>query len=188
MKLFLSNNFLFGIFLLLTICNCNRLQENNCDENIPIQLHKMQIQTRFLGEWKYYNSIWYSSQIDIKDNGTFVFYDHSCSGQNFTKGDWKLYGDTIVLSSYEVFRHIEEIDDASMSYKKNVEIVLLTKINKNKYIFTGLKKENVTPKITFPNDTIKIYFEKVLLCLKKDTLFCLDTYILIKRCNFYHIN
>ncbi len=190
MKLFLSNNFLFGIFLLLTICNCNRLQENNCDDKIPLQLHKMQIQTRFLGEWKYYNSIWYSSQIDIKDNGTFAFHDHSCTGQNYTKGDWKLNGDTIVLSSYEFFRQIEEINDTGITYKKNVEIVPLTKKNKYKYIFTGLKTENVITKITVHNynDTIKIYFDKVLFYLKKDTLFCLDTNILIKGCNFYHLN
>jgi hypothetical protein len=57
----------------------------------------------FVGEWKYNNTIWYSSELSLNKNGSFTFHDQSCYGQRFSQGQWTFVNGLISLTSFENF-------------------------------------------------------------------------------------
>jgi hypothetical protein len=88
------------------LTECDTKQSDNNTTEISIQPPLTQIQNKFTGEWKHDNTIWYTSELTIQDNGTFKFHNQGCYGKNFTEGQWTNNNGTIILSSFISFKRI----------------------------------------------------------------------------------
>lgn len=94
----------FALFLLVQ-CNVN----NNSKESKPASpLVPTKANNYFAGEWKYNNTIWYTSELLLNNNGTFTFHDQGCYGKQFTQGNWTAADDLVVLTSFERFKQNEQ--------------------------------------------------------------------------------
>ena len=130
-------NFILAFFGLFLLTQCNTKRE-------------------LAGEWKYTNSIWYSSELTLQDNGTFQFHDQGCNAQKFSRGKWTNANGIIQLTSFDAFKPKEQID-AVDSFP----------------VFPG------------PNDTIRVYLDKIQLQLKNDTLYCISSNKLPEEAKFH---
>jgi hypothetical protein len=54
--------------------------------------------TTIEGKWSYSNTIWSSSVLIFKSDGTFELHDQTCLGQIHTNGKWSGSGERTVLS------------------------------------------------------------------------------------------
>ena len=115
------------------------------------------------GEWKYINSIWYSSELTLQDNGTFKFHDQGCYGQKFSQGQWTNNNGIIQLTSFDTFKQKEHTETI-----KSTEVVDLKKpkrkLKKGEVEFTFVGFKDVPPPVMpGPNDTVRIYLDNVLI-------------------------
>lgn len=166
-------NFILAILMLSLLTECNTKQSNNTATDVPIQPPPTQTQNRLTGEWKYDNTIWYTSELTLQANGTFKFHNQGCYGQNFTEGHWTNINGAVLLSSYDTYKPVEEATTVTQPLIEKPA----KKRNRKKvgveFTFIGFKVVT-TSKLPGPNDTMRIYFDKVHLNLKGDTLYCAD--------------
>lgn len=141
-------------------CYCNSKQDNK--NTAPITK-----QNPFVGEWHFNNTIWHTSQLTLKSNGTFRFYSKGCSDQNFTEGKWIAAMNGIVLSSFDNYKPKEDSTKTTCYSKAAIPL------KKGTFILTSLP-ENIKVNYPEPNDTLKIYLKECLLFLNNDTLVCAD--------------
>lgn len=171
----------FALFLLVQ-CNVN----NNSKESksasllVPAKAHN-----HIAGEWKYNNTIWYTSELLLNNNGTFTFHDQGCYGQQFTQGNWTTTDGLIFLTSFESFKQKEQVDSANTTIQSNVK--RRGKTGKVEYIFTGFKNQNAIH-FTGPNDTLRVFFNNIQLQLRNDTLYCVGSNKLPEGAKFYRKN
>ena len=164
---------LLSVLLLLSRCGNTVVNKSDVAE-LPLQKYK----SAFVGEWKYDNTIWYCSELTIIANGSFIFHDHGCYGQNFTKGNWTVHADTLLLWS-----------DASFKPKDNSQSVLQkskAKKSDTSILYVGFKDDSLS-KFSSPDDTSFVCFEKVAFKLKNDTLYYLSSNDFLKEHNFYKL-
>jgi hypothetical protein len=105
--------------------------------------------------------------LTLYNDSTFKFHDQGCYGQNFTEGNWSCSKERIILSSFE-------------NYKQK------SKKSKSEFTFVNYKKA-VATFLPEPDDTIRIYFDKVNLKLSGDTLNYLDKNQLLKEHKFVRL-
>ena len=171
-----------GLFL-LTQCNTN--QDSNSAEQDLLPSTKTQTKSPLTGEWKYSNSIWYSSELTLQDDGTFKFHDQGCYGQKFSQGQWTNNNGTILLTSFDTFKQKEQTDTikpTEVADQKKTK----HKLNKGEveYSFVGIK-DVPPPVLPGPNDTVRIYLHKIQLKLSNDTLYCVGSDKLPEEAKFH---
>jgi hypothetical protein len=159
---------MLGLFLLIK-CSTKR-DSNNVTQTSSLPF-KTSLPNSLAGEWKYNNTIWYTSELTLRDNGTFKFHNQGCYGQTFTEGYWTDNMGAILLSSYDSYRPTEETKALTQSLNERPS--KKAKLKKGEYSFADFKEATLL-KILGPNDTIRVYFDKVQLNLKGDTLYCVD--------------
>ncbi len=164
---------------------CNTKTDSNSVAQVLSSSTKTLSENSLTGEWKYSNTIWYSSELTLQDNGTFTFHDQGCYGQKFSQGQWTNNNGTILLISFDSFKQKEQTDTI-----KSTEISDQKKTNRKlkkgevEYTFVGLK--NVPPPVLpGPSDTVRIYLNKIQLQLKNDTLYCVGSDKLPEGAKFY---
>jgi hypothetical protein len=180
-------NFISAFLGLLLLTHCNIKQESDRSAHILSASTKTQSGNPLTGEWKFSNTIWYSSELTLQDNGTFNFHDQGCYGQKFSEGQWKNNDGTIQLTSFDSFKpkelaevnKLDEVADQKMAKRK-------LKKGEVEYTFVGFK-DDTPPLIPGPNDTVRIYLDKVRLQLINDTLVCVGFYKLPEEAKFYRI-
>jgi hypothetical protein len=171
-----------GLFLLT---QCNPTQDNDSATDTLPSSTKTQSKNLLIGERKYDNSIWYSSELTLQDNGTFIFHDQGCYGQKFSQGYWTNNNGTLLLTSLDNFKQKEQ----SATNKTNQ--IANPKKTKPKF-----KKENTeysfvdfneAPLSVLPgsNDTVLVYLDKIQLQLRNDTLYCVGSNKLFEGARFY---
>jgi hypothetical protein len=96
-----------GLFLLT---QCNTKHDSNSATQILSPSTQTLTENPLTGEWKYSNSIWYSSELTLQDNGTFKFQDQGCYGQKFSQGQWTNYNGVIQLTSFDTFKQKEQTE------------------------------------------------------------------------------
>jgi hypothetical protein len=79
---------------------CKTKQENQKESTI-FSINK---QALLAGRWHYSNTIWYSAELMLGNDGDFSFYAQNCLGKTFTKGKWFKQNETIVLSSDNTYK------------------------------------------------------------------------------------
>ena len=171
-----------GLFLLT---QCNTKTDNDCVTQVLSSSAKTQSKKSLTGEWKYRNSIWYTSELTLQHNGTFKFHDQGCYGQRFSQGQWINNNGSIILTSFDTFKQKEKteaIKSTVVADQKKTKHKL--KKGEVEYSFVGLK--DVPPLILpGPNDTVRIYLDKIQLRLKNDTLYCVGSDKLPEEAKFY---
>jgi hypothetical protein len=176
--------FIIAAFCLLVFAQCKK--EVDTDKKAAAIFLPEEEKTRsFFGEWKFVNSIWYFSELTLNDDGTFKFHDQGCYGQKFSQGKWTNNNDIIQLESFVSFRQ-QELNEAN----KVTEVVeeegmrRRMKVGEIEYSFVGF---DAGSSLVFPgpNDTVRIYLNKVQLELKNDTLYCVGSEKLPEAANFY---
>lgn len=166
-----------GLFL-LTQCNTKTDQESVAQISSASE-------NSVTGEWKYSNTIWYSSELTLQDDGTFKFHDQSCYGQNFSQGQWTNNNGTILLTSFESFKQKEQ-SSTIKSTKVADQRKTNRKLNKEEVEFTFVGFNDVPPIVLpGPNETNRIYLNKIHLELKNDTLYCVGFDKLPEGAKFY---
>jgi hypothetical protein len=127
-------------------------------------------QNSLCGEWRYSSSIWYTSELNLRNDGTFQFHDQGCYGQNFTEGTWSMNNRIIFLTSFQTYKKPEDTHTEDHGYK-------IQQPKNHRYNKRGLITDfhiTTAPKIHGPADTIRVYFNSIQLTAKGDTLYCDD--------------
>ena len=178
-------NFISASLGLFLLAQCNTKQDSNSATQVLSSSTKTQTQNSLTGEWKYSNTIWYSSELTLKDNGTFKFHDQGCYGQKFSEGQWTNNNGTIILTSFDTFRQKDQTDtikSTDVAEPKKAKRKL--KKGEVEYLFVGFK-DVPSPVLPGPNDTVRIYLDKIHLQLKNDTLLCVGSDKLPEGAKFY---
>jgi len=103
---------------LLTQCNTKQ-NVNSATKTLSLST-KTQTENILTGEWKYNNTIWYSSVLILQDNGFFKFQGQGCYGQKFSQGQWTENKEIIQLTSFDTFKQKEHTDlNKSMKFLDN---------------------------------------------------------------------
>jgi hypothetical protein len=167
--------FISASLALFLLTQCNTKQDSNSATQILSPSTKTQTENPLTGEWKYSNSIWYSSELTLQDNGTFKFHDQGCYGQKFSQGQWTNNNGTILLTSFDTFKQKEQTDTIK-STKVADQNKTKRKLKKGEIeiVFTGFK-DVPPPVLPGPNDTVRIYLNKIQLRLSNDTLYCVGS-------------
>ena len=178
-------NFITASLGLFLLTQCKTKQDNNSATQILSPSTKTQTENQLTGEWKYSNSIWYSSELTLQDDGTFKFHDQGCYGQKFSQGQWTNNNGTILLTSFDTFKQKEQTDTIKSTEVANQKKAK-RKLKKGEveYSFIGFK-DVPTPVLPGPNDTVRIYLNKVQLQLRNDTLYCIDSDKLPEEAKFH---
>ena len=123
-------NFISASLILVFLTQCNTKQNSKNTAQLLSPSVKTQSENPMTGEWKYVNSIWYSSELTLQDNGTFKFHDQGCYGQKFSQGQWTNSNGTILLTSFDIFKE-----------KKQTEIIKSTEVAGQNRTKRKLKKK-----------------------------------------------
>ncbi len=138
------------------------------------------------GEWEYCNSIWYSSEITFFDNGTFKFHDQGCYGQRFSQGQWSVNNGIAELTSFDSFKQNEEETKEYKSEKAESTKNPAHEIETRKIEYTLSKIKDIAPVfLPEPNDTVRVYLNKVQLQLRGDTLYYVGNKKFFEGAKFY---
>ena len=178
-------NFISASLGLFLLTQCITKQDSNSETQILSPSTKTQSENSLIGEWKYSNSIWYSSELTLQDNGTFKFHDQGCYGQKFSQGQWTNDNGIIQLTSFDTFKQNEqtEVNKSNEAADQKKEKRKLKK-GEVEYTFVGFK-DVPPPVIPGPNDTVRIYLDKVQLQLRNDTLYCVSSDKLPEEAKFH---
>lgn len=178
-------NFISASLTLLFLTQCNTKQNSNSTTEILSPSFQTQSENPLTGQWKYINSIWYSSELTLQENGTFKFHDQGCYGQKFSQGQWTNNNGTILLTSFDNFKQKEQTEAIKSTEVKNQKKTK-RKLRKGEveYTFAGFK-DVPPPVIPEPNDTVRIYLDKIQLQLRNDTLYCVGSEKLPEGAKFY---
>ena len=174
-----------SFFALILLTQCNTKTDSNSVKQILSPSAKAQTANPLTGEWKYSNSIWYSSELKLQDNGTFEFHDQGCYGQKFSQGQWTNNNGTILLTSFDTFKQKEQTETIKPKEVADQEKTK-RKLKKGEveYSFVGFK-DAPPPALPGPNDTVRIYLDKIQLQLRGDTLYCVGSDKLPEAAKFY---
>ncbi|GAB2843107.1 hypothetical protein GCM10027043_52780 [Ferruginibacter profundus] len=121
----------------------------------------------------------------LQENGTFKFHDQGCYGQRFSQGQWTNNNGIIQLTSFDAFKQKEQtesIKSTGVADQKKTKRKL--KKGEVEIVFTGFK-DVPPPVLPEPNDTVRIYLNKIQLRLSNDTLFCIGSDKLPEGAKFY---
>ncbi len=172
-------------FALFLLTQCNTKSDNDSLTQILSPSPKTQYEDSFTGEWKYSHSIWYASELTLQDDGTFKFHDQGCYGQKFSQGKWSKNNDIIELTSFDTFKQKEAVET-----DKRKELVDQKKPRRKlkkgevEWTFVGFK-DVPTHVLPGPNDTVRIYLNKIKLQLSNDTLYCVGSDKLPEEAKFH---
>ncbi len=171
-----------GLFLLT---QCNTKQDSNSATQILLPSTKEQIETPLTGEWQYSNSIWYSSELTLENNGTFKFHDQSCYGQKFSQGKWTYNNGVIQLTSFDIFKQKEQTE-ANKSNEVIEQKKPKRKLKKGEVEYSFVHFKDVPPPVSpGPNDTMLVFLDKIQLQLRNDTLYCIGSNKLPEGAQFH---
>lgn len=173
----------FFIALLLTIVFLTQCLSNDNHSNEDL-IQNLQVPESTFSPKAYYHppiyGTWthdfpfYSSELTIKENGTFIFHEHGCMGHGYSEGLWINSGETYILTSFAKYNGQSE---------SKIETIVSPTKSKNRRI-----KSNPTdstslviniPEFTLPEvtynvnwpDTSNVYYDKVIFRLVNDTLY-----------------
>ncbi|MFT3981258.1 MAG: hypothetical protein QM687_12355 [Ferruginibacter sp.] len=174
----------WGLFLL---AQCATKKKDNGELQM-LASNEKQAENSLLGEWKYINSIWYSSELTLHDNGTFTFHDQGCYGQKFSLGQWTDNNGMIELTSFDSFKQkgradiIKSTEDERQQKTKR-------KFGKGEVEYSIVSLKDISPPVMpGADDTIRIYLNKIQLQLRNDTLYCIGRDKLPEGAKFYRAN
>jgi hypothetical protein len=171
-------DFIKAFFAVLLLTQCNSKVNNT---TVAPLIAVTQNDNALVGEWKYNNTIWYSSELTLDKDGTFTYHDQSCTGQRFSKGEWRGENGSVLITSFDNFKEKGVVDP-----KKTPQLAQggKPKKGKAKYTFTGFTD---TTSIKFPTstDTVRIYLSNIQLQLRNDTLVCVSSNKLPEEAKFY---
>ncbi len=171
---------------MLFFTQCRNKEDNNISQlTITAPSNLTKVDTTVIGEWNYNNTIWYSSKLTFSSNGSFLYYDQSCTGQRLSQGLWTKNNNLITLLSFENFNQKVEASNSEVSIRTNPKNSGSNKKNDRiKYRFIEIDTIN-TPIFPNQNDTIKVFFNKICLELKQDTLYCISSNDILGGTKFY---
>ena len=178
-------NFISASLALFLLTQCNSKTDSNSLTQILSPSIKTQSKNPLTGEWKYSNNIWYSSELTLQDNGTFKFHDQGCYGQKFSQGEWSNNNGIIHLTSFDTFKQKEQFE-ANKSNEVIDQKKPSRKLKKGEVEYTFFGFKDVIPQaMPGPNDTVRIYLDKVRLQLRNDTLYCVGSDKLPESAKFH---
>jgi hypothetical protein len=175
-------NFIMTAFGLFLLTQCNTKEDNS---TVAPSIAVTKVDNPLLGEWKYDNTIWYSSELTLHNDGTFTYHNQSCNGQRFSQGQWTSTNGSLSLTSFNAFKEKEQV-----AAVKKVEIRQTNKPKRKlrhgvvEYSFVDFKVTTV-PSLPTAGDTVRVYLDNIQLQLRNDTLYCIGSNKLPEDAKFY---
>ena len=180
-------NLISATFGLLLFTQCNKKEKSNDIESVAPTSVVKQVVNSLNGKWKYNNTIWYSSELTLHDNGTFTFHDQGCNGQKFSQGQWTNSNGSVLLTSFDRFKPKEQVETIRIA--KAIELQKAKrKLKKGEveYLFVEFK-DIPAPVFPRPHDTVQVYLNKIKLQLRNDTLYCVGSNTLLEEAKFHRM-
>jgi len=149
--------------LLFRVCPANA---QNAPTAVLVGTYQKEVPAHvFEGDWADSSSVWSSSQLQINDDNSFVFHDHGCYGQHYTCGKWHLVHNVIVLQSDDSYKppkpHPKKVQHFRAGNGANWSVELPDTLAGGPIL-----------KPTMWSDTVKVYFDHVVLKYEPCTLVC----------------
>ena len=178
-------NFISVYLSLVLLTQCNTKKDIDSANKSLLPFDKSQSENLLIGEWKYFNSIWYSSELTLQNNGTFIFHDQGCYGQKISQGQWINKNGIIHLTSFDSFK-IKEQTQTFMTSENEKQKKAKRKQKHGEITLSLDSFKDVSPFI-LPghNDTVWIYLNNIQLQLRNDTLFCVSSKKLPEGAKFH---
>ena len=153
-------------YLLLTLISVSVLSP--VDSGKATIKAKDTYQLPYIGKW-HLRGGFYSSDLNIKKDGTFKFFERGCIGKCYTEGNWFSDKNEIVMTSYK------RLQGANSDYLDNHSTISSIKVIKSTKgaNWTDLPTSFIITYNFNPgaDDTLTTYFDKAHLLLKDDTLY-----------------
>jgi hypothetical protein len=173
-------NFILACLALLVLTQC-KSKEDSANQRPPSSSFVgTKNKSNFNGRWRYSMPFYYSELI-LNGDGTFTFHDQGCYGQRFSQGQWTNEKNIVRLISFDTFKQIEQAEKKIINDATQQKT---TKKSNAEYSYVDLKKV-APPVLLGPNDTVRVYLNKVLLQFTNDTLFCIGTNRLPEDARFH---
>jgi hypothetical protein len=141
-------NFISAAFGLFLLTQCNKKHDINSATQILPPSNRRQTENQLTGEWKYSNSIWYSSELTLHENGTFKFHDQGCYGKKVSQGQWTNDNGIIQLTSFDTFIQ-KELTVANKSNEVADQKKAKRKLKKGKVEYSFIGFREVPPPVIF---------------------------------------
>lgn len=142
--------------------------------NIPLKTFD---KPTIYGTWTY-SFPFYSSELTVNENGTFIFHEQGCMGHGYTEGTWTSSGDTYILTSLAKYKQQQEVKvETIVQPIKTKKREIKANANDSTGFFIMLPEytqSDISYKVSF-SDTSNIYYDKVLFRFLNNALYRLDS-------------
>lgn len=177
--------------ILVTQCVSKEKHDNN---NLLLDLqfgktstpHRTFEKPAVYGTWTY-SFPFYSSELTMNENGTFIFHEQGCIGHGYTEGTWTSSGDTYILTSFAKYKQQQKTKAETIMQPI---ITKGSKIKANPYDSTDVlimipedEQSDLSYKVSF-SDTSNIYYDKVLFRFLNNVLYRLDSLGITQEAKF----
>lgn len=142
--------------------------------NIPLKTFD---KPTIYGTWTY-SFPFYSSELTVNENGTFIFHEQGCMGHGYTEGTWTSSGDTYILTSLAKYKQQQEVKvETIVQPIKTKKREIKANANDSTGFFIMLPEytqSDISYNVSF-SDTSNIYYDKVLFRFLNNALYRLDS-------------
>jgi hypothetical protein len=174
-------NITFLFLGLLLLSQCKNEDHKRVSWSVPI-VEAGSRTNSLLGTWGE-SGLFYSSVLKLTADSTFTFYDQGCTQQRFTQGRWKVQNGTIVLRSGDIFK--PKVQDWPIG-------TILVPKEKRKHLrlkqgvveVAGIKDTLMVASLG-SGDTTRIYFDRLRLLVRRDTLYGINSNSFLQSAKFY---
>jgi hypothetical protein len=175
-------NITFSFFGLLLLSQCKNADRKRLSWNMPIPKVRSGTNSLF-GTWAGDCCMFYSSVLKLEADSTFTFYDRGCTQQRFTQGRWKIRNGTIVLSSNDIFKpKVQDWPFGTVLVPKGKR--KHRRLKEGMVELTGIKDTLIVASFG-SGDTTRIYFDRLQLMVRRDTLYGINSNNFLESAKFY---
>jgi len=182
----------FLVFSILATQCVSKEEHDDKTSLIDLQFGKTNVPLKFFdkpiiyGTWTY-SFPFYSSELTVNENGTFIFHEQGCMGHGYTEGTWTSSGDTYILTSLAKYKQQQEVKvEPIVQPIKTKKREIKANANDSTGFFIMLPEytqSDISYKVSF-SDTSNIYYDKVLFRFLNNALYRLDSLGITKEAKF----
>lgn len=168
---------------LLFWTGCNR-EERGGFGNAPIAPIAKIGPKSLVGIWTGDHSAFYSSELILDVDSTFTFHDQGCTQKRYSQGKWEIRNGAIWLTSFDRFK--PKLEARPVSPKLVIRKKKRRRFREGEMEFVVMRDTMLV--VPFgPGDTTHVYFNRLQLAIKRDTIYAIKPNDVFETSKFYRV-